>query len=58
MDLEKTYWGLKGSGKFDLETFEKYACPPVPEELCEGNKVVSTDIPHTIVLWGGKVWEF
>ena len=36
MDLEKTYWGLKGSGKFDLETFESYASPPVPTELCEG----------------------
>ena len=36
MDLEKTYWGLKGSGKFDMETFEQHICPPVPKELCEG----------------------
>ena len=35
MDLEKTYWGLRGSGKFDQEVFESYACPPVPKELCE-----------------------
>ena len=36
MDLEKTYWGLKGSGKFDCNTFELYITPPVPQELCEG----------------------
>ena len=39
MDLERTYWGLKGSGKFDLNTFEMYASPPVPKELCEGTKM-------------------
>ena len=36
MDVEKTYWALKGSGKFDLESFQLYACPPIPQELCEG----------------------
>lgn len=36
MDVEKTYWALKGSGKFDLESFQLYACPPIPHELCEG----------------------
>lgn len=39
MDLERTYWGLKGSGKFDLSTFEMYASPPVPKELCEGSNI-------------------
>ena len=38
MDLEKTYWGLKGSGKFDCETFKLYITPPVPQELCEGER--------------------
>ena len=41
MDLERTYWGLKSggsgtSGKFDVEAFQKYASPPVPENLCKG----------------------
>ena len=41
MDLERTYWGLKTggsgtSGKFDVEAFQKYASPPVPENLCKG----------------------
>ena len=34
MDIEKTYWGLKGgSGKFDEEVFGPYVNPPVPEDL-------------------------
>ena len=34
MDIEKTYWGLKGSsGKFDEEVFRPYVSPPVPDDL-------------------------
>ena len=34
MDIEKTYWGLKGgSGKFDEEVFGPYMSPPVPDDL-------------------------
>lgn len=34
MDIEKTYWGLKGgSGKFDEEVFGPYVSPPVPSGL-------------------------
>ena len=34
MDIEKTYWGLKGgAGKFDEDTFRPYVSPPVPEML-------------------------
>ena len=34
MDIEKTYWGLKGgSGKLDKEVFRPYVCPPVPDDL-------------------------
>lgn len=34
MDIEKTYWGLKGgSGKFDEEVFHPYVSPPIPDEL-------------------------
>ncbi len=36
MDVEKTYWALKGSGKFDLETFQQHISPPLPEELLPG----------------------
>lgn len=36
MDIEKTYWGLKGgSGKFDVTVFKPYVSPPVPDELVE-----------------------
>lgn len=34
MDIEKTYWGLKGgSGKLDIEVFQPYVSPPVPNDL-------------------------
>ena len=34
MDIEKTYWGLKGgSGKLDKEVFRPYVSPPVPDDL-------------------------
>lgn len=34
MDIEKTYWGLKGgSGKLDIEVFRPYVSPPVPNDL-------------------------
>lgn len=36
MDVEKTYWALKGSGKFDLETFQQHVSPPLPPELLPG----------------------
>ena len=40
MDVEKTYWALKGSGKFDLETFQHHISPPLPEELIPGTLVL------------------
>ena len=36
MDVEKTYWALKGSGKFDLETFQQHISPPLPPEILPG----------------------
>lgn len=39
MDLEKSYWALKGSGKFDLETLQSLVQPPLPEDLCQGTYV-------------------
>ncbi|EDV23557.1 uncharacterized protein TRIADDRAFT_58322 [Trichoplax adhaerens] len=39
MELEKKYWALKNcskSGKFDLETFSRFVCPPLPESLTKG----------------------
>ena len=34
MDIEKTYWGLKGgSGKFDEDIFRPYVSPPVPDDV-------------------------
>lgn len=39
MELEKKYWSLKNcskSGKFDLETFSRFVCPPLPESLTKG----------------------
>ena len=38
-ELEKRYWVLKAqskSGRFDLETFKQFVCPPLPEILSEG----------------------
>ena len=36
MDIEKTYWSLKGSnGKFDLPVLENIICPPLPQSLCQ-----------------------
>ncbi|XP_071094049.1 ubiquitin carboxyl-terminal hydrolase 32-like isoform X1 [Haliotis cracherodii] len=38
-ELEKRYWVLKAqskSGRFDLDTFKLFVCPPLPEILCEG----------------------
>ena len=33
MDIEKTYWGLKGgSGKFDEDVFRPYVTPSVPDD--------------------------
>lgn len=37
LDLEKSYWSLKGGGKFDLSTLESYVSPPLPTELCAGS---------------------
>ena len=34
MDLEKTYWSLKGTGKFDEDSFSQYVSPPLPAEIC------------------------
>ena len=39
MDLEKSYWALKGGGKFDLDTLQSYVQPPLPEDLCQGKLV-------------------
>ena len=50
MDLEKTYWGLKGSGKFDCSTFELYVTPPVPQELCEGDCPTSSLTSSIVVV--------
>ena len=36
MDLERKYWSLKTTPRFDLELFTSLVCPPVPEELVEG----------------------
>lgn len=37
MDVEKTYWALKGSsGKFDVETLKHHVSPLLPEELVPG----------------------
>ncbi len=36
MDVEKTYWALKSSGKFDLEALQRHICPPISEELVPG----------------------
>jgi len=36
MDIEKTYWTLKGSGKLDLETFHQRFSSLLPEELLPG----------------------
>ena len=60
MDLERTYWGLKSggsgtSGKFDVEAFQKYASPPVPENLCKGVyhslhvAHVHVHVPHVVL---------
>ena len=36
MDIEKTYWSLKGSnGKFDLSVLENIISPPFPQSLCQ-----------------------
>ena len=36
MDIEKTYWSLKGSnGKFDLTVLENIISPPFPQSLCQ-----------------------
>ena len=50
MDVEKTYWALKGSGKFDLETFQQQISPPLPKELIPGMYYVCV---HDPVLVGG-----
>ena len=35
MDIEKTYWSLKGSnGRFDIGVFQKVISPPFPATLC------------------------
>ena len=39
MDVEKTYWALKGSGKLDLETFHQRFSSLLPEELIPGQLV-------------------
>lgn len=37
MDVEKTYWALKGSsGKFDVETLQQHVSPPLPKDLLPG----------------------
>lgn len=36
MDVEKTYWALKGSGSFDLETLQRHVSPPLPQDLLPG----------------------
>ena len=33
MDIERTYWALKGGGKFDVTTLQSYTCPPLPSLL-------------------------
>ena len=38
MDLERKYWSLKSSPRFDLELFTSLVCPPVPKELVEGGR--------------------
>ena len=38
MDLERKYWCLKSSPRFDLELFTSLVCPPVPKELVEGGR--------------------
>ena len=39
MDLERKYWSLKTTPRFDLELFSSLVCPPVPKELVEGGRV-------------------
>ena len=39
MDLERKYWSLKSTPRFDLELFTSLVCPPVPKELVEGGRV-------------------
>ena len=39
MDLERKYWSLKTTQRFDLELFTSLVCPPVPRELVEGGRV-------------------
>ena len=52
MDVEKTYWALKGSGKFDLETFEQHVSPPLPQELIPGMYICkqSADSSHLMAI--------
>ena len=41
MDVEKTYWALKGSsGKFDVEILKHHVSPLLPEELVPGEELV------------------
>lgn len=36
MNIEKAYWGLKGSsGKFDEDVLLSIMSPPLPERLCK-----------------------
>ncbi|KAK7480047.1 hypothetical protein BaRGS_00028684 [Batillaria attramentaria] len=38
IELEKRYWFIKAqskTGRFDLDLFKQYVCPPLPETLCD-----------------------
>ena len=42
MDLEKSYWGLKGSnGKFDLPILEDIMCPPLSKQICNSECLIT-----------------
>ena len=39
MDVEKTYWALKGSNKLDLQAFQQHFSSLLPEELIPGENI-------------------
>ncbi len=41
MDVEKTYWALKGSGKLDLQAFHRHFNSLLPETLIPGEANIS-----------------
>lgn len=59
MDIEKTYWSLKGSnGKFDLPVLENIISPPFPQSLCQSSIKNKLDISKNIFLYFLDLFKF